>query len=41
MLDLRELYQRIDQEELEKIGVSDKQELNENAIVELHDYSML
>ncbi|CDW86997.1 UNKNOWN [Stylonychia lemnae] len=41
ILDLRELYQRIDQEELEKIGVADKQTLTEEAIHDLHEYSML
>ena len=35
-LDLVEMYQRIDQEELEKIGIVDKQELSENALVDVH-----
>ncbi len=40
-MNLKELYQRIDLEELEKIGVPDKTLLTEKAIVDLHDFSML
>jgi len=38
---LKDLYQRIDQEELEKIGVNNKQDVSEQALVDLHQYSML
>jgi hypothetical protein len=38
---LLDQFQRIDQEELEKIGVLDKQALTEDAIPELHQFSML
>eukprot|EP00347_Sterkiella_histriomuscorum_P012198 403369519 len=41
VLNLRDLYQRIDHEELEKIGVNDKEVLTEHAIYDLHEYSML
>jgi hypothetical protein len=41
LLNLKELYLRIDQEELEKLGVADKQELTETVIPDLHEYSML
>lgn len=40
-INLAEIYKRIDQEELDKIGVTNKQEINQNALVELHQYSML
>ena len=40
-LNIKELYQRIDQEELERIGVGDKAELTQKAIAEVHEYSML
>lgn len=40
-INLKDLYQRIDQEEMEKLGVSDKTLLTERAIVDLHAYSML
>lgn len=35
-LNIKELYQRIDQEELERIGVGDKAELTQKAITEVH-----
>jgi len=38
---LREMYQRIDQEEIEKLGLGSKKELGEEAISGLHEYSLL
>jgi hypothetical protein len=35
------MFKRIDQEELEKLGVGNKQEISVEAITELHQYSML
>jgi len=35
------LFQRIDQEELEKLGLATKTEVSEEAFTDLHEYSML
>ena len=35
------LFQRIDQEELEKLGLGTKTEVSEDAFTDLHEYSML
>lgn len=35
------MFKRIDQEELEKLGVGSKQDISVEAITELHEYSML
>jgi hypothetical protein len=34
-------FQRIDQIELERVGLADKKELTQEAIPELHQYTML
>lgn len=39
--DTYDLYQRIDQEELEKLGVSHKSQIDEGALPELRQYTLL
>ena len=39
--DAYDLYQRVDQEELEKLGVSHKSQVDEGALPELRQYTLL
>jgi hypothetical protein len=36
-----EIFKRIDQAELEKLGMACKKDLSSEAAIDLHDYSML